>query len=95
MPERMASREIRARPPIPTSCSVSVPGALSSSRGLPDRLTPRSERLNPVAVAVNQISSPEGAHANPKALAQRSVRSDFLPLRSMTLMVPPSSPRSG
>jgi hypothetical protein len=27
---------------------------------LPDKLTPSRERLNPDAVAVNQISSPEG-----------------------------------
>src|SRR5207248_297004 len=92
-PERIASREIRARPLVLASCSVSVPGALSNSRSLPDKLTPRSERLNPVAVAVNQTSSPEGDQAKPKALAQRSVKSDFLPLRSTTLTVPPSSPK--
>ena len=92
-PARIASREIKARPPAPTSCKVSVPGALSSSRSFPDKVTPRSERLNPVAVAVNQISSPEGDHAAPTALAQRSVKSVFFPFRSTTLMVPPSSPR--
>src|SRR2546425_1505172 len=59
-PARMASREIRARPPLPASCRVSVPGALSNSRSLPDKLTPCSERLNPVAVAVKHNSSPEG-----------------------------------
>jgi len=94
-PARPASREIRARPPVPASCRVSVPGALSNSRSLPDKLTARSERLNPVPVAVNQTSSPDGDHAKPKALAQRSVKSDFLPLRSTTLTVPPSSPKSG
>src|SRR5437660_2008313 len=31
---RIASREIRARPSAPTSCRVSVPGALSNSRSL-------------------------------------------------------------
>ena len=62
-----------------------LPGALNNSRGLPDKLTPRSERLNPVAVAVNQTSFPDGDQANPKALAHRSVRSAFLPFRSMTL----------
>src|SRR6266516_4695568 len=80
-PERIASREIRARPLVLASCSVSIPGALSNSRSLPDKLTPRIERLNHVAVAVNQTSSPEGDQAKPKALAQRSVKSDFLPLR--------------
>ena len=95
VPARIASREIRARPPVPASCRVSVPGALSNSRSLPDKLTPRNERLNPVAVAVNQTSSPEGDHAKPNALAQRCVKSDFLPLRSTTLTVPPSSPKSG
>src|SRR5947208_2499386 len=66
-PERIASREIRARPLVLASCSVSVPGALSNSRSLPDKLTPRSERLNPVAVAVNQTSSPEGDQAKPQS----------------------------
>jgi len=32
---------------------------------LPDKLTPRSERLNPVAVAVNDTSSAEGDQAKP------------------------------
>src|SRR5207245_9914145 len=59
-PARIASREIRARPSAPTSCRVSVPGALSNSRSLPDKLTPRSERLNPVAGAGKHTPYGEG-----------------------------------
>src|SRR5258708_14692199 len=77
------------------SCKVRDRGLRETSRNLPSRFTAHRARVSPTRAAVNQISLPDADQAIPPALAQPAAKVRTFPLRSVTLISPASSPRTG
>ena len=85
----MVLRDNSTLPSAEMSCSTSQSAARYTGRSTPESETAWSDGANSPAagrVAVNQISVPDGAHANPKP-AQSRATVDLRPDLSMTVII--------